>query len=179
MLKKKIEYTNFNRVKTTAHILFHFGVPELMAMEMVEGEAISIRLTRLSEERDGAEVNKLIREFILDAYGIKSSDGEQFIKSPELRRQFEQSAAFEQLYLELSTDAAAASEFINAIMPAEAIKEAERRIEAQAAKAATPPSVEATLAEMGVPQSPAPWTPFAEQVPPPPPAFGPPPAPQP
>ena len=54
---------------------------------------------------------------MLKAYGQKSADGRRFIKSPELANEFAQTEAYSQLFMELATDADAASKFVNGIVP--------------------------------------------------------------
>ena len=52
--------------------------------------------------------------------------GKRFIKSKELSEAFSQTEAYSQLFMELATDADAASKFVNGIVPAQetAVKQA-------------------------------------------------------
>jgi hypothetical protein len=51
------------------------------------------------------------------SYGKKSDDGRRFIKSPELSKEFTETEAFSELFMELAGDADAAAAFVNGIVP--------------------------------------------------------------
>ena len=51
------------------------------------------------------------------AAGEKSLDGRRFIKNDDIREAFSQTEAYSQLFMELATDAKAASEFVNGVIP--------------------------------------------------------------
>ena len=59
----------------------------------------------------------MFKDIILRSYGEKSPDGRRFIKSKEITDAFAQTEAYSDLFMELATDAEAASDFINAIVP--------------------------------------------------------------
>ena len=82
------------------------------------GEAAEM-IKRIIDAQDGPAIIKVFKELILKAYGVKSPDGKRFIKSEELFTEFSQTEAYSNLFMELSTDADAASEFIKGIMPVE------------------------------------------------------------
>ena len=54
---------------------------------------------------------------IRKAYGVKSPDGKRFIKSDELSDEFMQTEAYSDLFMTLITDAQAAADFVNGVMP--------------------------------------------------------------
>ena len=60
---------------------------------------------------------KVFKELILKSYGIKSPDGKRFMKSEEISKSFEETEAYSQLFLELSSDDTKGAEFINGITP--------------------------------------------------------------
>jgi len=53
------------------------------------------------------------------AYGEKSPDGRRFMKSPEIFANFVATQAYSDLFMELATNADAASAFVNGILPAD------------------------------------------------------------
>ena len=67
---------------------------------------------------------------MLKAYGEKSADGKRFIKIDDNGRPlaiaFEQTPAYSEIFMELATDADAGAAFINGILPADLIKEANK-----------------------------------------------------
>lgn len=67
---------------------------------------------------DTYRILDLYNKIILKAYGKKSDDGREFIKSKELSEQFSRTEAYNILFMEICTDEKSASEFINNILPA-------------------------------------------------------------
>lgn len=56
----------------------------------------------------------------MKAYGKKSADGRLFMKNDAIRAEFEAHPAYSMIYMDLVTDEAKASAFVNGIMPADA-----------------------------------------------------------
>jgi hypothetical protein len=74
-------------------------------------------ISRIVAAQDAPAIIKIFKDLILKAYGEKSLDGKRFIKSPELSDAFSQTEAYSQLFMELATDADAAANFVNGIVP--------------------------------------------------------------
>ena len=117
MLKKNITYTDFEGVERKEDHYFHFSDSEIMEMENSVAGGLANKLTRIIEAQDAPEIMKNFKEIILKAYGIKSADGKRFEKSEEISTAFSQTGAYDKLFMELVTDAKAAADFINAIIP--------------------------------------------------------------
>ena len=117
MLKKTITYRDFEGVERKEDHYFHFSDSEIMEMENSVAGGLANKLTRIIEAQDGPEIMKNFKEIILKAYGIKSADGRRFEKSEEISTAFSQTGAYDKLFIELVTDAKAAADFINAIVP--------------------------------------------------------------
>ena len=126
MLKKKITYTDFNGNERTEDHYFNLTKTELteIALGLPDGMDES-EITEANEQaamtiidklgKDG--VFKFIKELILKSYGIKSSDGKRFQKSEEISKEFSETLAFDQFFMELMTDDVKAAEFVNSIIP--------------------------------------------------------------
>ena len=126
MLKKKITYTDFNGNERTEDHYFNLTKTELteIALGLPDGIDES-EITEANEQaamtiidklgKDG--VFKFIKELILKSYGIKSSDGKRFQKSEEISKEFSETLAFDQFFMELMTDDVKAAEFVNSIIP--------------------------------------------------------------
>ena len=82
---------------------------------------------RIVAAKDAPAIIKIFKEMILKAYGQKSPDGRRFIKNDELREEFSQTEAFSILYMELATDDKAAAKFVNGVMPAEMVQQAQKQ----------------------------------------------------
>ncbi len=119
MLKKTITYTNFNGEEIKEDFYFHLSKAEIMEMQLEEKGGFAERIQKIVDAKNVPEIIKVFKELILKAYGVKSEDGKRFIKSKELSEEFSQTQAYSDLFMELATDAEAASAFINGIIPAE------------------------------------------------------------
>lgn len=119
MLKKTFTYTDFNGVERTEDHYFNLNKAEVMEMEMSTTGGLAETIKRIIAAQDAPALIKIFKDLIRKAYGVKSADGKRFIKSDELWEEFEQTEAYSMLFMELATDADAASKFINAIVPAD------------------------------------------------------------
>ena len=75
------------------------------------------KLQTIVDSKNGAEIMKVFKQILKKSYGVKSEDGRQLIKSKKLFKKFSQTEAYNKLFMELCTDAKAASEFINKVIP--------------------------------------------------------------
>lgn len=128
MYKKTLTYTDFDGVERTEDFYFNFTKAELMDLQLsTEGGLLDIIKT-IVKSKNTPELVKLFKKTILLAYGVKSEDGKRFKKSDEIREDFISTAAYPEIYMELATDANAASEFINGILPADLANQANELI---------------------------------------------------
>ena len=61
---------------------------------------------------------KLFKDILLRSYGKKSLDGRLFVKNEANTAEFVASPAYSIIYMELVTDTAAATKFVNGLIPA-------------------------------------------------------------
>lgn len=118
MLKKTFTYTDFNGVERTEDHYFNLSKAELMEMELSTTGGLAEMINKIVAAQDAPAIVKMFKELVLKAYGQKSADGRRFIKSQELSDEFSQTEAYSQLFMELATDADAAAQFVNGIVPA-------------------------------------------------------------
>jgi hypothetical protein len=117
MLKKTMTYTDFDGNERTEDFYFNLTKAEVMEMEMSETGGYSKLLEKIVAEQDSRKIIKNFKELILKSYGEKSLDGKKFVKSTELSEGFAQTNAFNDLAVELYTNAESAAAFVNAIIP--------------------------------------------------------------
>lgn len=118
MLKKTIAYTDYNGVERKEDFYFNLSKAEIMEMELGTAGGFAEMIQKIIDAQDGPTIVKIFKDLVLKAYGEKSADGKRFIKSEELSKEFEQTEAYSNLFMELATDANAASDFVNGIIPA-------------------------------------------------------------
>ena len=124
MLKKNITYVDYNGNERTEDFYFNLSKAEIMEMEMSTTGGLAEMIQRIVAAQDAPAIIKIFKELVLKAYGQKSADGKRFIKSKELSDEFAQTEAYSQLFMELATNADAAAEFVNGIVPADMAKQA-------------------------------------------------------
>lgn len=117
MLKKTITYTDYDGMERTEEFRFNLTKAELMDMQLTTVGTFSELMRKIIEEKDIVRLAKYFKEIILKSYGVKSDDGKRFVKSKELSEAFSQTEAYNELYMELLSDADKASKFIQEVMP--------------------------------------------------------------
>lgn len=117
MLKKTITYTDYNDVERTEDFYFNLTQTELTVMNASYKGGMRAKLERIIQAQDEGEIVKVVKDIVHQSYGEKSDDGRRFIKSDELSTAFEQTEAYNKLFVELTTGEEAMSAFINGILP--------------------------------------------------------------
>lgn len=117
MFKKTIKYTDFDGVERKEDFYFNLTKAELLEMQMSVDGGLRGYLERIVKTQSQPELIKMFKEIIMKAYGEKSPDGRRFMKSDEIRLNFECTEAYSELFMELATNSDAAAEFINALLP--------------------------------------------------------------
>ena len=135
MLKKTITYEDYNGVERTEDFYFNLSKAEVTEMELSITGGLSEMINKVIKAQDTPTIISIFKDLILRAYGEKSADGKRFIKNQELKDAFMQTEAYSQLFMELATDAQAASDFVNGIIP----KDLEQQLENSKANVPAPP----------------------------------------
>ena len=125
MIKKTIPYTDYNGVERKEDFYFNLTKAEVMEMEMSTKGGLAEMIQRVVAAQDQTAIIKIFKDLIVKAYGVKSPDGKRFIKNEEVVAEFVQTEAFSELFMELATNADAAAEFVNGIVPANLAKQLE------------------------------------------------------
>ena len=123
MIKKTVTYTDYNGIERTESFYFHFSEAELMEMELTTEGGFSERVKKMIDAKDQSSLYNLIKNFVLDAYGVKSDDGKRFMKSDKIRTAFVECPAFSKIFMELALNDELASEFVNGVVPVDMIKQ--------------------------------------------------------
>lgn len=117
MLKKTITYPDLDGNPVTEVFYFNFSKAEMAEMELRHEGGFGAYLQRIIEAQDGAAIIDTFKEIIRKSIGRRSEDGRRFVKSEEIADEFMQTEAYSQLFMDLVTDADAASQFVNGIVP--------------------------------------------------------------
>ena len=119
MLTKTVKYTDYNGNERTETLNFHLTKAEIAEMELSMPGGMSATIQRIIEAQDTKELIAIFKDLLLKSYGVKSPDGRRFIKNDELREEFSQTEAYSEMFMELATDAKAASDGGNGVVPAD------------------------------------------------------------
>lgn len=120
MVKKNIKYVDYDGNDRAEDFYFNLNKAEIVELELGTTGGLTKTLEKIVQEKDNKRIVEYFKAIILKAYGEKSADGRRFIKSQELRDSFEQTEAYSELFMELSSNAKAAADFISGIVPKEA-----------------------------------------------------------
>ena len=118
MIKKTVTYTDYNGVERTESFYFHFSEAEILDMEMSTEGGFAERVQRIIDSKHQTELLKVIKQFVYDAYGVKSEDGKRFMKNDEVKAAFIESPAYSEIFMEMLTNDKLAAEFVNGVVPA-------------------------------------------------------------
>ena len=119
MIKKTVTYEDLNGQSRTESFYFHYYESEILEMELSVDGGFAERIQRIIDAKDQTTLIRVIKKFVLDAYGVKSDDGRQFIKNDEVRAKFEQCPAYSKIFMELVLDDKVAADFVNGVVPPE------------------------------------------------------------
>lgn len=117
MHKITMTYEDFNGEQVTEDLYFNLTRAELLEMNFHAKGGLVNYIESIMNARDTEEIANFFKLILIKAYGEKSADGKHFMKTPEIERNFQCSVPYSELYVKLSTDADAASNFINSIIP--------------------------------------------------------------
>ena len=119
MITKTIKYTDYNGVEREEDFRFNLSKAELVEMEMGVDGGLTSFINKVIKAKDSTSLVKLFKDLVLKAYGVKTEDGKRFMKSEEIAREFSETEAYSQLFMELAFDDKAAIEFIEGIIPSD------------------------------------------------------------
>ena len=127
MLKQTVEYKDYNGATRRDTLYFNLTEFELIEIQTESERGIEVDLKEAIENEDTKGILKFVKILVTNGYGVKSSDGRFFEKSPEILNRFVSSAAYSPFIMDLFTDIQGKMvPFINGIMPQGLIERAEQ-----------------------------------------------------
>jgi hypothetical protein len=121
MLKKTITFNDLDGNPVTEDFYFNLNKAELAEMQLSEKGGLAAHLQRVieaTEDGEGALIVSTFKDVIIRAVGRRSEDGRRFIKNQDVIDDFLQTEAYSEMFMEICTNADAATEFIKAVLPA-------------------------------------------------------------
>lgn len=126
-----ITYTNFNGEEKTKVINFNLTEAELTKLQKdyLHDGGINAVMDRAVQSGDTKQLLDFFELLVHRSYGVKSADGEEFDKSEEMMRRFENQAFYSDLYMSFfGDDGKIGQAFIRAVMPTDLIAKAEANV---------------------------------------------------
>lgn len=117
MLKKKITYTDYNGMERNDYFYFNMTEREVvMLLAQLGVDDLKEYTNKLVESGDSKAMFSFIDNIILSSIGAKSEDGKRFVKNKLIRDDFEQSEAYNVLFMDFLQNPSTASSFASAIV---------------------------------------------------------------
>lgn len=126
MLKETIKYNGFDGNEYEEDFYFNLTRSELVKLQTSMPGGLEQMIKNIIAAKDENALMSVFAKVIHLAYGEKSPDGKRFVKSDELADAFEQTLAYDNLFMELINDADKAAAFINGILPQDNTTEVKR-----------------------------------------------------
>jgi len=120
MVKKTITYTDYDGTERTEDFYFNLSEAEITEMQLSVEGGMRGYIEKIVAAKSQLELVKLFKDILLRSYGKKSLDGRLFVKNETNTAEFVASPAYSIIYMELVTDTAAATKFVNALIPVSA-----------------------------------------------------------
>lgn len=129
MIKKTINYENFDGEEITEDAYFHLTKAELLDLEYKEETPFTEYLKQMQDSTTPKTVLHVLRELISASYGKKTDDGKRFVKNEELTNAFVSSDAYSELLFGLLNDPEEATKFFESIMPPKLLAQAKAELD--------------------------------------------------
>ena len=123
MLKETIKYQDYDGNDYEEDFYFNLNKSELIKLQTSIPGGLEQMIKNIIAAIDQNALMNMFSKIIHISYGEKSPDGKHFVKSEEIANAFEQTLAYDNLFMELINDADKAAAFINGILPADSKSE--------------------------------------------------------
>lgn len=118
MYKIKKKYTDFKGTKREEEFCFNLTKAEVVEWLSTKGDyTLDEVILKLMSEYNMKEVIGIFKDLIHRAYGKISLDGRRFIKSDEVKAEFEETEVYSDIFMDIVSDEKKAAEFVNGILP--------------------------------------------------------------
>lgn len=148
MIKQHVSYEDYDGNKVEKDLWFHLNKSDLAKMSLGFDNGLIEGLTELQKKGDKKAVAEFIDNLLVNAYGVRKPGSDVFLKTPEIKEDFQYSLAHDEiLMMLLGGEDDEIINFIVGIMPGMSVEDRANVIEqvknAQEAKK-LPESIEAS-----------------------------------
>jgi len=128
MLKKTINYTDYEGNQVTKTLYFHLSKFEWLELETYTKGGLVENLRHSLESNNTKKTIDILKKILLRAYGERDEETGEFIKNDDLAIKFSKTEAFSELFYKLAFDENESKEFFLGLIPPEVRDEAEKSL---------------------------------------------------
>ena len=101
MIKQHVSYEDYDGNKVEKDLWFHLNKSDLAKMSLGFDNGLIEGLTELQQKGDKKAVAEFIDNLLVNAYGVRKPDSDVFLKTPEIKEDFQYSLAHDEILMML------------------------------------------------------------------------------
>ena len=101
MIKQHVSYEDYDGNKVEKDLWFHLNKSDLAKMSLGFDNGLIDGLTELQQKGDKKAVAEFIDNLLVNAYGIRKPGSDVFLKTPEIKEDFQYSLAHDEILMML------------------------------------------------------------------------------
>lgn len=117
MVTETRTYFDFDGNERTEDFYFNLSPAEVYEMQFEKSGGLNALLDKITKEHDQSKIVNFFKGLVLKAYGVKSLDGRVLLKDDQIRKEFECTMAYSDIFMDLATNSKKAAAFVKGIMP--------------------------------------------------------------
>lgn len=137
MLKREFHYKDYDGNQCDETFYFQLSKAEIIEMQVRDNGMFIDNLKKLLQKRDVEKLYHFFKELVLDSVGVRKGSN-RFVKTPEIREDFQYSIPYSEMVTDLMTDENKMSEFARGVTPFDLTDEDMEKAKEMAATYAAP-----------------------------------------
>lgn len=101
MIKQHVSYEDYDGNKIEKDLWFHLNKSDLAKMSLGFDNGLIEGLTELQQKGDKKAVAEFIDNLLVNAYGVRKPGSDVFLKTPEIKEDFQYSLAHDEILMML------------------------------------------------------------------------------
>lgn len=101
MIKQHVSYEDYDGNKVEKDLWFHLNKSDLAKMSLGFDKGLIDGLTELQQKGDKKAVAEFIDNLLVNAYGVRKPGSDVFLKTPEIKEDFQYSLAHDEILMML------------------------------------------------------------------------------
>ncbi len=101
MIKQHVSYEDYDGNKVEKDLWFHLNKSDLAKMSLGFDNGLIDGLTELQQKGDKKAIAEFIDNLLVNAYGVRKPGSDVFLKTPEIKEDFQYSLAHDEILMML------------------------------------------------------------------------------